>query len=131
MNNDGAGGSRDVSEIIPLNRFSSYEEPGDKMLPPVKLQIHVELQDDDELIHMAQGTDAGRVVASRFNLWIPRITAKKDSLHDRYISPFLKRSKLKIFIYKLLANASFTVNAVVLYEEIVKMDKVGNEFVIV
>ena len=97
MNNDGAGGSRDVSEIIPLKRFSSYEEPGDKMLPPVKLQIHVELQDDDELIHMAQGTDAGRVVVSRFNLWFPRITAKKYSLHDRYISPFLKRSQTQDF----------------------------------
>ena len=90
--NDCAGGSKDISEIIPLNRFSFFEELGDKMLPPVKLQIHVELKDDDELIHMAQGTDAGRVVVSRFNLWIPRITAKKDSLHDRYISPFLKRS---------------------------------------
>lgn len=107
MNNDGAGGSRDVSEIIPLNRFSSYEEPGDKMLPPVKLQIHVELQDDDELIHMAQGTDAGRVVASRFNLWIPRITAKKDSLHDRYISPFLKRSQTQDFQIQTISKREF------------------------
>ena len=107
MNNDGAGGSRDVSEIIPLNRFSSYEEPGDKMLPPVKLQIHVELQDDDELIHMAQGTDAGRVVASRFNLWIPRITAKKDSLHDRYISPFLKRSQTQDFQTQTISKREF------------------------
>ena len=107
MNNDGAGGSRDVSEIIPLNRFSSYEEPGDKMLPPVKLQIHVELQDDDELINMAQGTDAGRVVASRFNLWIPRITAKKDSLHDRYISPFLKRSQTQDFQIQTISKREF------------------------
>ena len=107
MNNDGAGGSRDVSEIIPLNRFSSYEEPGDKMLPPVKLQIHVELQDDDELIHMAQGTDAGRVVVTRFNLWIPRITAKKDSLHDRYISPFLKRSQTQDFQIQTISKREF------------------------
>ena len=107
MNNDGAGGSRDVSEIIPLNHFSSYEEPGDKMLPPVKLQIHVELQDDDELIHMAQGTDAGRVVASRFNLWIPRITAKKDSLHDKYISPFLKRSQTQDFQIQTISKRQF------------------------
>ena len=90
MNNDGAGGSRDVSEIIALNRLSLYEEPGDKMLSPVKHQIHFELQDDDELIHMARGIDAGRVVASRFNLWFPIITPKKDSLYDRFISLFLK-----------------------------------------
>ena len=95
--NDCAGGSKDISEIIPLNRFSFFEELGDKKLSPVQLQIHVELKDDDELIHMAQGTDAGRVVVSRFNLWIPRITAKKDSLHDRYISPFLKRSQTQDF----------------------------------
>ena len=46
---------------------------------------------------------------------------------------FCRDPKQLIFRYKLLANAtqSFTVNAVVLYEEIVKMNKVGNELVIV
>ena len=58
------------------------------MLPAAQLQIHVELQYDDELIRMTQGTDAGREVVSRFNLWIPRITPKKDSLYERFISWF-------------------------------------------
>ena len=85
---------RKSSHWIALASLKNLET---KKLSPVQLQIHVELQDDDELIHMAQGTDAGRVVVSRFNPWIPRITAKKDSLHGRYISPFLKRSQTADF----------------------------------
>ena len=34
--------------------------------------------------NMAQGTDAGRVVGSSFNLWIPRITPE-DSLIDSFV----------------------------------------------
>lgn len=46
---------------------------------------------------------------------------------------FLRDPKQLIFRFKLSANAiqNFTVDAVVLYEEIVKMDKTGNELVIV
>ena len=39
--------------------------------------------------------------------------------------------KQLIFRYRLSANANFAVHAVVLYEEILKIDKIGNELVVV
>ena len=67
-NDDGTGGSKDFSRIIQLNHYSLFEELGDKVLPPLQLLINFVLQHDNEFIHMAQGTDAGRVVVSSFNL---------------------------------------------------------------
>ena len=64
-NNNGTGGARDIN-VIPLNRYSFFEELEDKMLVPMQLQFNIELQNDDELIHMANGTDPGRVVLNRF-----------------------------------------------------------------
>ena len=65
-NNDGTGDSKDVSGVIPLNWYSFFEELENKMLPPMQLQIHVQLQHDYELSHMAQGRDFGRVVFNFF-----------------------------------------------------------------
>ena len=50
----------------------------------MQLLINFVLQQDNEFIHMAQGTDAGRVVVGSFNLWIPRITPE-DSLIDSFV----------------------------------------------
>ena len=41
-------GRKDVNVIIPLNRYSSFEELEDKMLVPMQLQFNVELNNDDE-----------------------------------------------------------------------------------
>ena len=57
----------------------------------MQLKIYVAPRKDDGLIHMTQGRDARRVVVSRFNIWISRITPK-DSLYDGFISSFLKGS---------------------------------------
>ena len=89
VQNNGTGGAKNISTIIPLNRFSFFEELEDKMLPPMQLQFDVRLQDDDELIHMANGTDAGRVVVDRFSLFVPKITPKLP-LYDKFISSFLE-----------------------------------------
>ena len=83
------GGAKSISTIIPLNRFSFFEELEDKMLPPIQLQFDVRLQDDDELIHMANGADAGRVVVDRFSLFVPKITPKLP-LYDKFISSFFR-----------------------------------------
>ena len=89
VRDNGAGGAKSISTIIPLNRFSFFEELEDKMLPPIQLQFDVTLQDDDELIHMANGADAGRVVVDRFSLFIPKMIPKLP-LYDRFISSFLE-----------------------------------------
>ena len=67
-NNNGDGGGK---VIIPLNRYSFLKELEDKSLVPMQLQFNIELNNDDELIHKAHGTDNGRVVINRFLLWIP------------------------------------------------------------
>ena len=56
VRNDGGGGAKNINAIIPLNRFAFFEELEDKMLVPMQLQFNIELQNDGELLHMANGT---------------------------------------------------------------------------
>ena len=85
-------GGKDVNVIIPLNRYSFFEELEDKMLVPMQLQFNIELNNDDELIHKANATDNGRIVVNRFILWVPRVTPK-DSMYHKFVSSFLKETQ--------------------------------------
>ena len=89
VNNDGTGGARTVNEMIPLNRYSFFQELERKMLPPMQLTIELTLNEDNELIHMANGTDGGRVVVNRLYLWLPKLVPK-DSMYSSFVSEFLK-----------------------------------------
>ena len=86
----------DVKVIIPLNRWSFFEELNDKMLVPMQLQFNIELNSDAELVHKAHGLNAAgsRVVVKQFILWIPRLTPK-DSMYDKFVSSFLKETTWK------------------------------------
>ena len=75
-------GNNDVNEIIPLNRYSFFDELEDKMLVPMQLQFNLQLQNDDELLQKAAAADDGRVVINRFLLWVPKLTPK-ESLYDK------------------------------------------------
>ena len=90
--NDGNGGAKSINEIIPLNRYSFFEELEDKMLPPMQLTFELTLNDDDELIHKANAADNGRVVVTRLYLWLPRLTPK-DSAYGKFVKDFLKPTK--------------------------------------
>ena len=79
---------KDVNVIIPLNRYSFFEELENRMLVPMQLQFSIQLQNDNELIYMNTGTDAGRVVVNRFLLWVPKLTPK-DNLYDKFVNSFL------------------------------------------
>ena len=83
--------NQDVNVIIPLNRYSFFEELEDKMLVPMQLQFTITLNNDDELIYKADAAADGRVVIDRFLLWVPKMIPK-DSLFDRFVSSFLKES---------------------------------------
>lgn len=85
-------GGKDVNVIIPLNRYSFFEELEDKMLVPMQLQFNIELNSDNELIHKINGAANGRIVVNRFLLWIPKLTPK-DSMYDRFVSSFLKEKQ--------------------------------------
>ena len=85
-------GNNNVNIIIPLNRYSFFEELEDKMLVPMQLQFNLHLQNDDELLQKTAAVDDGRVVIDRFLLWVPKLTPK-DSLYDKFVSSFLKEDK--------------------------------------
>ena len=80
--------AKDINVIIPLNRFSFFEELYDRMLVPMQLQFNIELQNDTELIYKVAAAAAGRVVVNRFLLWVPRLTPK-DSLYNKFVESFL------------------------------------------
>ena len=87
--NDGGGGAKSINEMIPLNRYSFFQELERKMLPPMQLTFELTLNDDDELIHKAAAADDGRVVVKRLYLWLPRLIPK-DSMYSNFVSEFLK-----------------------------------------
>ena len=85
-------GNSDVNRIIPLNRYSFFEELEGKMLVPMQLEFNLKLQNDNELLQKLDAVDDGRVVINRFLLWVPKLTPK-DLLYDKFISSFLKQDK--------------------------------------
>ena len=89
-----AQGGKNINVLIPLNRWSFFEELEDKMLTPMELQLNIELNNDDELIHKAAALGAGRVVINRFILWVPRITPR-DSMYNKFVESFLKEKQWK------------------------------------
>ena len=89
VENNGGGGAKSINEMIPLSRYSFFQELERNMLPPMQLTIELTLNEDSEMIHMANGTAAGRVVINRLYLWLPRLIPK-DSMYSNFISEFLK-----------------------------------------
>ena len=109
--NDGTGGAKSINEMIPLNRYSFFEELEEKMLPPMQLDIELTLNDDDELIHKAAAAADGRVVVTRLYLWVP-VMIPKDSEYSSFVSDFLKPTRWKYMrdMYKESANTQAVQN---------------------
>ncbi|KAL9967138.1 hypothetical protein ACROYT_G025310 [Oculina patagonica] len=84
-------GLNDVNVVIPLNRYSFFEELEGRMLLPMHLQFNIQLQNDAELLKKADDVADGRVVLNRFLLWVPKLTPK-DSLYDKFVSSFLVKN---------------------------------------
>ena len=82
---------KNVNVIIPLNRYSFFEELEGKMLIPMQLQLSINIQNDDELIYKLAAVDDGRVVINRFLLWVPKLIPK-DTLYEKFINDFLVQS---------------------------------------
>ena len=89
----GGNPSRIVETIIPLNRYSFFEDLQDKILPPLQMEFNVTFQDDAELIWQDDGT-ARRVVVRNFELWVPsfQFTSEGQTMVNEN---FLKPSKWK------------------------------------
>ena len=78
-----------VLTIIPLNRYSFFEGLSDRLLPPMKLEFEIVLQDDRELIFQNNGT-ARRIVVRRLELWVPQLqlTGQGQTLvNENFLQP--------------------------------------------
>ena len=82
------GDSATVRCETPLNRYSFFESLDDKLLPNTKIELNIELESDGNLIWRAGGNDC-RVILTRFQLFVPRITFNKDG-NEIYLKNYLK-----------------------------------------
>ena len=116
----------DANVIIPLNRWSFFEELNDKMLVPMQLQFNIELNSDDELVHKAAAADDARVVINKFILWVPRLTPR-DSMYDKFVSSFLKETNWKYM--REMYNVSAPTNTSGFFQISSSIDNVKHIFV--
>ena len=112
--------------IIPLNRWSFFEELNDKMLVPMQLQFNIELNSDAEMVHKAHAIDPARVVINRFILWVPRLTPR-DSMYDKFVSSFLKETEWKYM--REMYNVSAPTNTSGFFQISSSIDNVKHIFV--
>ena len=87
------GNSATIQCEIPLNRYSFFESLEDKLLPNTKIELNIELESDNNLIWRTGGA-ACRVVLTRFQLFIPRITFNSQG-QELYLQNYLKPYKWK------------------------------------
>ena len=84
------GNSVTISCDIPLNRYSFFESLEDKLLPNTKIELNIELESDNNLIWRTGGA-ACRVVLSRFQLFVPKLTFNSEGQKlymENYLKPY-------------------------------------------
>ena len=84
------GDSATVRCEIPLNRYSFFESLEDKLLPNTKIELNIELESDNNLIWRTGG-NACRVVLTRFQLFVPRLTFNSEGQKlymENYLKPY-------------------------------------------
>ena len=84
------GDSATVRCEIPLNRYSFFEALEDKLLPNTKIEFNIEIESDGNLIWRNGGADC-RVILTRFQLFVPRITFNSEGQKlyiDNYLKPY-------------------------------------------
>ena len=91
------GASAEVNCEIPLNRYSFFEELQDKLLPNVKIEIQIEMENDKNLIWRgdAQADAAGttyRLIVTRLQLYVPRLIFNSEG-QKLYLENYLKPHK--------------------------------------
>ena len=71
------GASAEVNCEIPLNRYSFFEELQDRLLPNVRIELQIEMENDKNLIWRTGAADAAettyRLIVTRIQLYVPRI----------------------------------------------------------
>ena len=85
------GASATVRCEIPLNRYSFFEALENKLLPNTKIELNIEIESDGNLIWRDGGNDC-RVVLTRFQLFVPRLTFNSKG-QELYLQNYLKPYK--------------------------------------
>ena len=86
------GTSGTVSTEIPLNRYSFFEALRDEILPNTRLELNLELESDGNLIWRVAAGGACRVVLTKMQLFVPRITFNSEG-QSLYVSKFITNKK--------------------------------------
>ena len=84
------GASIIVTRELPLNRYSFFEALERNLLPSGRLELNIEFDSDANLIW--QAADSCRVILTKLQLIVPRITFNSDG-QSLYMSKFLKPYK--------------------------------------
>ena len=90
------GASAEVNCEIPLNRYSFFEELQDKLLPNVKIELQIEIENDKNLIWRVGAADAAgttyRLIVTRLQLFVPRLIFNSEG-QKLYLENYLKPHK--------------------------------------
>ena len=90
------GASAKVNCEIPLNRYSFFEELQDKLLPNVRIEIQIEMDNDKNLIWRTGAADAAgttyRLIVTRLQLFVPRMIFNAEG-QKLYLENYLKPHK--------------------------------------
>ena len=90
------GASAEVNCEIPLNRYSFFEELQDKLLPNVRIELQIEMENDKNLIWRVGAADAAgtsyRLIVTRLQLYVPRMIFNSEG-QKLYLENYLKPRK--------------------------------------
>ena len=90
------GLSAEVNCEIPLNRYSFFEELQDKLLPNVRIELQIEMENDKNLIWRTGAADAAgttyRLIVTRLQLYVPRMIFSSEG-QKLYLENYLKPHK--------------------------------------
>ena len=90
------GASAEVNCEIPLNRYFFFEELQDKLLPNVRFELQIEMENDKNLIWRTGAADAAgttyRLIVTRLQLYVPRLIFNSEG-QKLYLENYLKPHK--------------------------------------
>ena len=92
-----------VETKIPLNRYSFFENLSETLLPPMKIEFEITLQDDEELIFQNDGT-ARRIVVKKFELWVPQLSFHGEG--QKFVNENFLKPKKKKFLKERIMESS-------------------------
>ena len=92
----GADAETVVNCEIPLNRYSFFEELQDRVLPNVRIESQIEMENDKNLIWRTGAADAAgttyRLIVTKLQLYVPRMIFNAEG-QKLYLENYLKPHK--------------------------------------